>query len=123
MFDAPGRLPESRSARAICAKYLSRQRRRYCYDSDALAYGYIHPDHMTKSTCTRTSAYCTMYTQQTTGHGHAPPAPIYQNNFVSDSHIAAGRRKAIRIDANNSIGLQAQYSIYRRHTQSRHPDK
>jgi hypothetical protein len=117
MFDAPGTLPESRSTRAICAKYLSRQRRRYCYDSDALAYGYIHPDHMTKSTCTRTSASCTMYTQHTSGHGHAPPAPFYQNNFVSDSNIAAGptqddphRRQQQHWASSSALGFPPAYS-------------
>lgn len=84
-LDAPCRRPESRSSKSLCAKYFPRKRRQ-CADNDALAYGYIHPDHINKSKCKRTLSPGRMYGQQ--AYGRPQPARFYQNGVASESYVS-----------------------------------
>ena len=82
MFDAR----HSRPTTSICAKLFSRKRRQ-CPDSDALAYGYIHPDHIAKSKYKRTLSPSSMYGHP--AYERPPPARFYQNDFASQSYVSA----------------------------------
>jgi hypothetical protein len=69
----------------ICAKFFSRKRRQ-CPESDALAYGYIHPDHISKSKYKPTLSSTKMYGHH--AYDRPPPARFYQNQYASESRVS-----------------------------------
>jgi hypothetical protein len=80
MVDA--RYPPTTPTRSVCAKYFSCKRRQ-CLDSDALAYGYIHPDHISKTKHKRTLSVASMYGHD--AHERPPPTRFNQSDFRSVS--------------------------------------
>jgi hypothetical protein len=109
MFDAR----HSRPTTSLCAKLFSR-RRRHCLDSDALAYGYIHPDHVAKSKYKCTLSSSSMYGHQ--GYERPPPARFYQNDFASESYVSADsyqrrpRRKTRPSASRSTLDLPPRYT-------------
>lgn len=95
MYEAPGTRStrsepfSTKSSRSICAKYFSRKRRQRP-DGDALAYGYIHPEHLANNKYKRTLSPpppYTMYGQQP--YDQPPPARFYQQGFASQQDVSS----------------------------------
>jgi len=109
MFDAR----HSRPTTAICAKLFSRKRRQ-CLDSDALAYGYIHPDHVAEFKYKRKLSSSSMYGQQ--AYDRPPPARFYQNDFASESYVSADsyqrrpRRRTRPSASRSNLDLPPRYT-------------
>ena len=110
MFDAR----HSRPTKSICAKLFSRKRRQ-CPDSDALAYGYLHPDNVAKSKYNKRSlSSSSMYGQH--AYDRPPPARFYQNDFASGSYVSADssqrrpRRKTQPSTSRSNLDLPPRYT-------------
>lgn len=112
MFDARHSRP------TICAKLFSRKRRQ-CLDSDALAYGYIHPDHISKAKYKRALRPSEMYGHH--AYDRPPPARFYQNDFASESYVSADpsqrrpHRKTRPSGSRSTLDLPPRYTSTPQH--------